>query len=70
MAMTPPRPPHTYRRVGPSPARILPTVVPRGLDDYHIEIEAQAFDLPRDLERLVALGARYGHEFIGPPLGD
>jgi mannose-6-phosphate isomerase-like protein (cupin superfamily) len=70
MAMIPTGTPHTFRCVGPSPGRMLTTVVPGGLDDFFIEIEAQGFELPRDLERLVALGARHGHEFIGPPLGD
>jgi hypothetical protein len=44
-------------------------VVPGGLDEFFIEIEAGGFNLPQDLGRLVALGARHGHEFVGPPLG-
>jgi mannose-6-phosphate isomerase-like protein (cupin superfamily) len=70
LAMIPMGTPHAFRCVGPSPGRMLTTVVPGGLDDFLIEIEVAGFKLPDDLERLVALGARYGHEFVGPPLGD
>ena len=62
--------PHAFRCMGPTPGRMLTTVVPGGLDDFFIEIETRGFKLPQDLEQLVALGKRYGHEFIGPPLGD
>jgi hypothetical protein len=48
---------------------MLTTVVPGGLDDFLIEIAARNFRLPEDLAQLMALGARHGHEFIGPPLG-
>jgi hypothetical protein len=48
---------------------MLTTVVPGGLDEFFIDIESRGLKLPADLEQLVALGARAGHEFIGPPLG-
>jgi mannose-6-phosphate isomerase-like protein (cupin superfamily) len=70
MALIPKGTPHTFRCVGPTPGRMLTTVVPGGLDDFFIEIETRGFKLPGDLAQLVALGARHGHEFIGPPLGD
>jgi hypothetical protein len=70
MAMIPKGTPHTFRCVGPLPGRMLTTVVPGGLDEFFIEIEAGGFNLPQDLGRLLALGARHGHEFVGPPLGD
>jgi mannose-6-phosphate isomerase-like protein (cupin superfamily) len=70
MAMIPKGTPHTFRCIGPQHGRMLTTVVPGGLDDFFIEIEAKGFKLPGDLPQLLALGARDGHEFIGPPLGD
>jgi mannose-6-phosphate isomerase-like protein (cupin superfamily) len=70
MAMIPKGMPHTFRCVGPARGRMLTTVVPGGLDDFLIEIEARNFKLPDDLQQLMAMGARYGHEFIGPPLSD
>ena len=70
MAMIPKGTQHTFRCMGPAHGRMLTTVVPGGLDDFLIEIEARGFKLPDDLAQLVALGKRYGHEFIGPPLGD
>jgi mannose-6-phosphate isomerase-like protein (cupin superfamily) len=70
MAMIPKGTPHTFRCVGPTPGRMLTTVVPGRLDDFFIEIQTKGFKLPGDLAQLVALGTRHGHEFIGPPLGD
>jgi mannose-6-phosphate isomerase-like protein (cupin superfamily) len=69
MAMIPKGTPHAFRCLSPDHGRMLTTVVPGGLDDFLIEVEARGFKLPGDLEQLVALGARYGHEFVGPPLG-
>jgi mannose-6-phosphate isomerase-like protein (cupin superfamily) len=70
MAMIPKGTPHAFRCMGPAHGRMLTTVVPGGLDDFFIEIETRGYKLPDDLAQLVALGKRYGHEFIGPPLGD
>jgi mannose-6-phosphate isomerase-like protein (cupin superfamily) len=70
MAMIPKGMPHAFRCVGPGHGRMLTTVVPGGLDDFFIEIEAKGLKLPEDLEQLVALGASHGYEFVGPPLGD
>jgi mannose-6-phosphate isomerase-like protein (cupin superfamily) len=70
MAMVPKGTPHAFRCLGPDHGRMLTTVVRGGLDDFFIEIERRGFKIPDDLEQLVALGARHGHEFIGPPLGD
>lgn len=68
MAMVPKGTPHAFRCLGPDHGRMLTTVVPGGLDDFFIEVEARGFKLPDDLEQLEALGARYGHIFVGPPL--
>jgi mannose-6-phosphate isomerase-like protein (cupin superfamily) len=70
MAMVPKGTPHAFRCLGPSHGRMLTTVVPGGLDEFFIEIESRGFKLPGDIEQLMALGARHGHEFVGPPLGD
>jgi mannose-6-phosphate isomerase-like protein (cupin superfamily) len=69
MAMIPKGMPHAFRCIGPGHGRMLTTVVPGGLDEFFIDIESRGLKLPADLEQLVALGARAGHEFIGPPLG-
>jgi mannose-6-phosphate isomerase-like protein (cupin superfamily) len=70
VAMIPMGTPHAFRCVGASPGRMLTTVVPGGLDDFLTEIAAAGLTLPDALARLVALGARHGHEFVGPPIGD
>ena len=49
---------------------MLTTVIPGGLDEFFIEVEIVRFKLRDDLKQLIALGARDGHESIGPPLGD
>jgi mannose-6-phosphate isomerase-like protein (cupin superfamily) len=68
MAMVPKGTPHTFRCLGPAHGRMLTTVVPGGMDDFLIQVETRGFKLPDDLEQLIALGAQYGHEFVGPPL--
>jgi mannose-6-phosphate isomerase-like protein (cupin superfamily) len=44
-------------------------MIPKGMP-HTFRCVARNFDLPGDLEQLMALGVRYGHEFVGPPLGD
>ena len=70
MALIPKGRPHAFRCIGPAHGRMLTAVVPGGLDDFFIEIEAKGLRLPDDFEQLVALGASHGYEFVGPPLGD
>ena len=69
LAMIPKGRPHTFQCIGPTPGRMLTTVVPGGLDDFFIEVEARGFDLPKDLPQLIELGRQHGHSFVGPPLG-
>jgi mannose-6-phosphate isomerase-like protein (cupin superfamily) len=70
MAMVPKGTPHAFRCLGPGHGRMLTTVVPGGLDDFFIEVEARGFTLPDDMAQLLELGRRHGHEFIGPPLSE
>lgn len=68
VAMVPKGMPHAFLCLGPGPGRMLTTVVPGGLDDFMIEVEQGGFKIPQDMQKLLALGASHGHEFIGPPL--
>lgn len=70
MAMVPKGTPHAFRCLGPGPGRLLTTVVPGGMDDFFIEIEARGFRLPEDIAQLIELGRQHGHEFVGPPLSE
>ncbi|MEM7024587.1 MAG: cupin domain-containing protein [Pseudomonadota bacterium] len=68
VAMVPKGMPHAFRSLGPGTGRMLTTVVPGGLDDFMVEVETRGFEIPRDLQKLMEMGASHGHAFIGPPL--
>jgi mannose-6-phosphate isomerase-like protein (cupin superfamily) len=67
-AMVPKGMPHAFRCLGPDHGRMLTTVVPGGLDDFMLEVEAKGFKIPDDMAQLVEMAASHGHAFIGPPL--
>jgi quercetin dioxygenase-like cupin family protein len=59
---------HAYA-VASEEARLLVIAVPAGLEDLYAELDgANAGNRP-DIERLVAIAARYGVEVTGPPAG-
>jgi mannose-6-phosphate isomerase-like protein (cupin superfamily) len=65
--------PHTFR-VDKGPARLLELVQPGGHEQFYLEGGRPALDDtisefdPRDLERVLALYAKYRLEHAGPPL--
>ncbi len=67
-AMIPKGMPHAFLCLGPEPGRMLTTVVPGGLDDFMVEVEAKGYRIPEDMQPLMELAASHGHAFIGPPL--
>ena len=53
--------PHTFRNVGPTPGKLLLTVIPGRFADYFIEVDG----LPdHNKETIRALAAKYGCEFL------
>lgn len=65
---------HAFKNTGSAPARILTLMVPAGLEAYfraaaHPVADGPGVPLaptPEDGQRLLALGAAYGIEFVGP----
>jgi mannose-6-phosphate isomerase-like protein (cupin superfamily) len=65
---------HSYRNVGPGPARFLTLVVPAGLEKFFEEVGQPGTDLSspppfgdEDIDRLLAAAPRYGLEIPLPP---
>jgi mannose-6-phosphate isomerase-like protein (cupin superfamily) len=53
---------HTFWNAGDEPCRILEIISPSGFEKYFNEMVDLLADGPPDIEKLVALGARYGLE--------
>jgi len=53
---------HTFWNAGDEPCRILEIISPSGFEKYFNEMVDLIADGPPDIEKLVALGARYGLE--------
>ena len=61
MAVGPRDIPHTFRNVGPTPGKLLLTVIPGRFSDYFLEVDG----LPdRDLDTIKALTAKYDVEIL------
>lgn len=59
--------PHTFRNAGPAPSRHLVLTLPSGFDQFYLRsAELMAAGGPPDLERLKAVAAEYGYEFLPP----
>jgi quercetin dioxygenase-like cupin family protein len=52
---------HTFRNAGKTSGRLLIVVTPAGMEKYLEEISP--LSLPQDMEKLVAISARYGITF-------
>jgi quercetin dioxygenase-like cupin family protein len=59
--------PHTFRNVGSAPSRVLATISPGGFERFFEEVDRMAQSAPPTPEQLVALGGRYGLQFLPPP---
>lgn len=59
---------HTYTVTTPAGASLLAILTPGGFEDFFAEASAGRLEIPRDMDRLIALAARYRLEFTGPPL--
>lgn len=59
---------HTFKNVGDGVARVMVTLTPGGGEGFFKEVMAAGLKAPDDMERIVEIGARYGLEFVGPPL--
>jgi mannose-6-phosphate isomerase-like protein (cupin superfamily) len=54
--------PHTFRNVGPTPGKLLLTIIPGRFGDYFLEVD----DIPdHDRETIRQLAAKFDVEFLG-----
>jgi hypothetical protein len=66
---------HTFRAIGDGPSRVLTIAVPGAFGEFFREFgrPAEGAGLPPaapvDIPALRQMAARYGTEFVGPPLG-
>ena len=58
--------PHTFRNVGATPSRVMATISPAGFERFFVEVDGLAASGPPTPERLIALGQRYGLDFLPP----
>ena len=64
--------PHGFEVEGPTPARILLQNYPAGFEGFPVEVGEPAMELalppaePPDMERLMAIAAKYDIEILGP----
>jgi mannose-6-phosphate isomerase-like protein (cupin superfamily) len=57
--------PHAFRNIGATPGLLLIGVTPGGFEQFFLDAAAEG---AADPASAAAIGARYGLEFIGPPL--
>jgi hypothetical protein len=56
--------PHTFRNIGPTPGKLLITCRPAGFEHFIAEFAQIPVDLPPDIPRMIAIGQKYGIEFV------
>jgi quercetin dioxygenase-like cupin family protein len=60
---------HTFRVIGPEPARFVVTSTPGGFEGFFTAVAAKGLTIPQDLEAINEVAAAYGLKHTGPPLG-
>lgn len=60
---------HTFKGLGPGPSRVLVELSPGAGVGMFREIESEGLRPDTDGARIAEVAARYGVDFIGPPLG-
>lgn len=60
--------PHTFRVIGAEPGRNIAVLTPGGFESFFEQVSSEALNIPQDMERIAAIAAGYGLEFVGPPL--
>ncbi len=59
--------PHSYRYLGKAPGRLLCVITPSGFEGFFEEIGALTPEQQQDIPRVIAIGQKYGLEFLPPP---
>ena len=60
---------HSFKVIGPRPARMLTIMTPGGFEGFFREMAEGQFRIPQDMAAIDTIAARYGLTFTGPPLG-
>lgn len=61
--------PHAFAITGDAPAKMLIMVAPAGLEKYFEELSQLPPNAPPDMEKIAAISARYGIEFLSESEG-
>ena len=58
--------PHSFRCAGKTPGRLMVTLTPAGFEQFFEEVGALT-PLQQEIPRVMAIGKKYGLEFLSPP---
>ena len=58
--------PHSYKNVSPTPGKLLMTITPAGFEKFFEEIGAMSAE-QQEIPKVIAIGKKYGLEFLPPP---
>jgi mannose-6-phosphate isomerase-like protein (cupin superfamily) len=58
--------PHVFRNISEEPGEHIVTLIPGGLEKMFREISAAQIELPRDIEKLTEISAKYGIKNMAP----
>ena len=58
--------PHTFRNAGAKPSRMLTTITPAGFEEFFVEVDRISANGPPTPDQLIAVGKRFGLEFLPP----
>ena len=64
----PPGTRHAFKGLGPGLSRVLIQLAPGAGAQFFVDIAAEGLHPPGDMKRITEIAARYGVEFVGPPL--
>lgn len=60
---------HTFQILGDMPSRHLVILSPGGFEAFFDDMAAGQYQIPAQMEEIVAIAAKHHLEFTGPPLG-
>jgi mannose-6-phosphate isomerase-like protein (cupin superfamily) len=58
--------PHCFFSAGEGIGRLLIVLQPGGFERFFLDVAAEGLTVPADMERVAAIAAGYGPEFLGP----
>ena len=58
--------PHCFFSTGEGVGRLLIALQPGGFERFFLDVAAEGLAVPADMERVAAIAAGYGLEFVGP----